>query len=225
LCETVRYLILRHFQVFDPYFNIRAYDLENAFLIHRLDAATSGVIAIALTKSASNHFFHLLQYGDEERVYKMYKTLTTSVVPLGSMVHFHKKRGMMPQLISTEPVATDKEWRISKLHVNSCELSTSTSCTHQIYESCVQLCHGRKHQIRAQLAAVGAPIVNDTIYEPLKGLTLQSFDNDMEKMSLDPRFQHGVSPTSPIGLHAYRLRFSDISGEVIDISCDPPWRH
>jgi 23S rRNA-/tRNA-specific pseudouridylate synthase len=35
---------------------------------------------------------------------------------------------------------------------------------------------GRRHQIRAQLAAAGAPVWGDTLYEPMSGLTVD-FDD------------------------------------------------
>jgi 23S rRNA-/tRNA-specific pseudouridylate synthase len=121
-------------------------------------------------------------------MHKEYTALVQKPVPLGVITHWHDKRsGMVQRLSHTPPLATtttasttavaapraEERWRIAQLKVLSCtelSLPTAESDSNPYYELKIDLMTGRKHQIRAQLAAVGCPIVGDTLYAPTAGL-------------------------------------------------------
>eukprot|EP00884_Botryococcus_braunii_P011918 jgi/Botrbrau1/20727/Bobra.0058s0055.2 len=86
-----------------------------------------------------------------------------------------------------------------------------------LYEVTVQLMTGRTHQIRAQLSAIGAPIIGDQMYEPLVGALVP------EEGPGDADVVAGVRAAkiveNPLGLHAARLSWR---GHVW--TATPPWQ-
>lgn len=85
-----------------------------------------------------------------------------------------------------------------------------------IYEMTVRLVTGRTHQVRAQLAAVGSPILGDSMYAPLEGALVPA------EGPAEPRLLEGVEASvpvnGPIGLHAASLSWRGRTWVA-----PPPW--
>ena len=159
---------------------------------------------------------------------------TTKPVPLGKHLHWMwapqsargKSGGPPCQLVSFSPPESRRKarefWHRCILEVVKCEpisidaqrdghgyIPQTPSQVH--YQSTVRLVTGWKHQVRAQLAALGCPIIRDSLYEPMAGLTLDrlSADQDQEDM-MDQALAMAKVPLEPIGLQARAILFGGI---------------
>mmetsp|Transcript_28168 Transcript_28168/g.65183 ORF Transcript_28168/g.65183 Transcript_28168/m.65183 type:complete len:89 (+) Transcript_28168:1240-1506(+) len=57
---------------------------------------------------------------------------------------------------------------------------------------------------------MGCPIIRDTLYEPMSGITLDMINSDEAEFAVDSAIQKCRVPTVPIGLQAHAVLFSGI---------------
>ncbi|MBM4266079.1 MAG: RluA family pseudouridine synthase [Deltaproteobacteria bacterium] len=165
-------------------------------LLHRLDRATSGLVAFALTAPA---YDSLRDAFSNRRVEKSYLTIVEGA-PRGEGTCRLRLRQMRrgDLLVSVpDPAGVDAvtHWRVlGRARGRSlvvCRIET-----------------GRLHQIRVHLAALGHPIVGDTVYRQA---------NDP-----DTRASVARSADRSLLLHAWRLRLPHPSGGFLDVEAPPP---
>ena len=102
------------------------------------------------------------------------------------------------------------------LHASSA--TSEAALPQRVFESTIDLSKGGKtHQIRAQLAAVGAPVIGDVMYGPIAGATVAG---GAASEDLVRRVGHCQQIEGSIGLHAFRLVWDGRTYEAL-----PPWQH
>lgn len=158
--------------------------------LHRLDRPVSGVILFAKQKSVLRN---LSEQFAQRTVKKYYQALTanTPKIKSGELQHWHrkekKKAALYPEQIEFSEQASLK-YTVSELD--------------QRYLWNIELHTGKYHQIRAQLAEVGCPVIGDILYG-----------------SAQPYHDNGIA------LHAWRLTFyHPTTNDVIDIRQEADFR-
>jgi 23S rRNA pseudouridine1911/1915/1917 synthase len=129
----------------------------------RLDITTSGLFVLAKSGDFQTRFGLWQSLG---RIEKRYRALIScngsgrGALPTGEVVHYMEPADRAPRRMSTEPREGWKRCRLSVEQV----VPRSKEWYGELHEVTVRLHTGRHHQIRAQLGAMGAPILGDTLY-------------------------------------------------------------
>lgn len=123
--------------------------------VHRLDRAASGVLVLAKTKTALTHA--MAQF-EQRAVEKIYWAEVAAPPPAdsGTLVHFLKKSadGKSARVFDHEEPGA----RVVELHYRVLQPTAGGARLE------IRPAGGRFHQIRAQLAHAGCPIVGDVRY-------------------------------------------------------------
>ena len=159
-------------------------------LVHRLDRNVSGVVLFARTSKAASRLSKQFREGTPKKHYraiilgKLKEEHTT-------LVHYLRKEKSLRATVFPRETPTAKRSELSYEVINSLEKKSLLE---------VSLSTGRFHQIRAQMAFIGHPIIGDVKYgapEPL--------------------------PNQEIALYAHKLVFSHpVSNEEITLTAPEP---
>lgn len=142
----------------DNYIDNAKYLLEQelgsfVYTTHRLDVPTQGLLIFAKTPSAQTLINRLFS---ERRVEKIYLAWTENPVAIGEHLLFINPASRVPRESSFSP---QEKWWECRLEVVESEPDGAGS-----YKNRIRLITGKTHQIRAQLSALGAPIIGDATY-------------------------------------------------------------
>lgn len=127
-------------------------DAGGAFLLHRLDVATSGVVLLARTREVHRQLVAAWAAGAVRKTYLALvwghprPTQGSFEAPLGPLPSDRRKMTVSPR---GRPARSDYQVLAAPLHVALVRLHPHT---------------GRTHQLRVHLAAAGHPIVGDDLY-------------------------------------------------------------
>ncbi|KAL0727343.1 hypothetical protein Bca4012_023436 [Brassica carinata] len=231
-------------------FASRALDLaEPLKTTHQIDNCTEGCVIFARTKEYCSVFHTKIR---NKEVKKLYRALAAAPLPCGIISHYMRPVNMAPRLVSEDSI---KGWHLCQLEILECKKipwpDAATEKENGIedcgwtsrdsaYECTINLLTGKTHQIRAQLAACGAPLVGDSMYMPAaiaetvnpginpygKGnehCTILE-ENDKETAVAEWINRHGKEPKVGIGLQACQISWEDDDGEHFYEAGTPWWR-
>lgn len=126
---------------------------QTLFTTHRLDVPTQGLLIFARTAEAQRALNKAFAKG---HVHKTYRARLGGAVAPGEYVHFMDAKSRVPKVVHEEAMPG---WWECRLRVDSAWPLAGGDTGVEI-----QLLTGRTHQIRAQMAALGGPIVGDRVY-------------------------------------------------------------
>lgn len=177
------------------------------FTVHRLDRETSGIIVFA--KDQETHKF-LSQAFEERTVEKYYQGIVNGSLPEkqktieAPIAENTVKRGVMIIHQRGKPAITDYEVLedFGKFSLLQFRIHT-----------------GRTHQIRVHMQYVGHPLVCDELYGDGLPVKISSFKRNY-KLSKNEEEERPILTRT--GLHAQRLRFTDIEGNEYDLQAEMP---
>lgn len=127
----------------------------NVFLeaVHRIDKPVSGIVLFAKTSKALSRLNESLR---EKRSEKVYQALVEGIpTPSEATLEHYLTHDDFQASLST---AKDPKAKLARLHYRIIEKRENGTLVEIALET------GRYHQIRAQMAAIGCPIVGDTRY-------------------------------------------------------------
>ncbi|KNE56583.1 RluA family pseudouridine synthase [Allomyces macrogynus ATCC 38327] len=126
---------------------------SDVFVVHRLDALTSGLVILAKTKAAAAALSRAIR---DNAVQKTYLARVSG--------HLEADQIEVDQALGSvlRPTMADPKEASTKISVR---FRTTIDGHDMTVVQCTPR-HGRMHQIRQHLASIGHPIINDTLYQP-----------------------------------------------------------
>lgn len=123
------------------------------FITHRLDVATSGLLILAKTAAAQSRLNSLFKNRLVEKIYDA--EVEGRCEATGLITHWMEPGERAPRRVRLSFLEDGTECRLEILESRFLEATTRLK---------IRLLTGRTHQIRAQMQALGHPIVNDVMY-------------------------------------------------------------
>lgn len=177
-------------------------------VVHRIDKGTSGLVLVALSRTA---MAHMTREFEERRVEKEYLALITGcpkdesgVVDRPLVVHKGRRRGRAPVEVGEDGKPARTRWEVEERLGRYALLRVHPET-------------GRHHQIRAHMAAEGHPLAVDFLYGGAKQILLSELKRGYRKSA------DGETPLlDRLSLHAHRLAFTGPAGDRVEVEAPLP---
>lgn len=179
----------------------------NIYTVHRLDRGTSGLIVFAKNETAHKH---LSKQFEERQTEKIYVGLV-----IGSPTH---KKGAIDAPIAEHPAKKGLMIinRKGKESLTDYEVLDDFGIYSWVR---FQIYTGRTHQIRVHMKDTGHPIVCDELYGDGKPVFISSLKH---KFKLSKNVEEERPIMARLALHAWQLKFTDLSGKLIALEAPVP---
>jgi 23S rRNA pseudouridine1911/1915/1917 synthase len=180
---------------------------QKAWVVHRLDRDTSGVVCFA--KSEAYHKY-LSKAFEERDINKFYAGIVTGIVL--------PEQGRIENMIAEHPYVAGKMIvaKKGKLSVTDYRVAEQWPLYALMQ---FQIHTGRTHQIRVHMQSIGHPIVCDELYGDGKPFYLSS----VKRKYNQGKYEEEERPLlSRLALHAYKLEFEKEDGKLISVEAPLP---
>lgn len=176
-------------------------------LVHRIDKNTSGLVCFAKNEKAQKHFSELLM---DKKVEKTYHALCHNNPP--------NETGTIDLFLKEDPT---KKGKIIAAKKGKRAISHYTVIKQWEKFSLLEIRieTGRTHQIRVHLKNINCPIVADDKYGISPAFYLSQLKRKKYKYKKDQVERPLIYRHA---LHAYKLKFKDLSGKYIEVNTEMP---
>jgi 23S rRNA pseudouridine1911/1915/1917 synthase len=194
--------------------------------VHRLDRPVSGPLILSKSKRAAELFSRAFR---DDKIWKKYIAVVFGVPRSldSELKHFI----FAPQNKEVTVSSSEKpDYKEALLEYKLIIPVKATVSDLNIFDNKfsfleVKLITGRKHQIRAQLSAIGHPIVGDSKYFNVSGAERKAFD----KTTTDKMLKASFLPKGEIALYCSYLSFKHPlkHGKLVEINVQQPlsWKN
>lgn len=190
--------LIQYLQEHNPDFK-EHYQFFHPSACNRLDRNTSGIVLCAKTLAGAQLLSALLKSRD---LHKYYLCIVSGEIKQSALIDGYLKKDEKTNKVS---VLSTKQLAQKKTEAYS-YIKTSYRPIKTIYQKYtlleVELITGKTHQIRAHLASIGHPIIGDIKYG---------------EKSINQLYMNAYGIKSQL-LHAYRIEFPIVSGELSELS-------
>ena len=160
---------------------MRRLDNPNLVPLHRIDRATAGLVLFSANPASRAAYQALFR---ERRIDKLYQALAPGLPQLS-----------FPQHRRSRMVAGEPFFRMREIEgePNSETVIEAIERTADIWRYALRPITGKKHQLRLHMAALGAPILHDTLYPELAAAGGDDYRRPLQLLACNLAFDDPLS--------------------------------